>query len=414
MDPEERIRRREERRRRRESEKNLMEKEFSETKQKRSELSEDSSTNVYEKKTIIKESSTELESRPVILNDNESKWNGDENHNDTKEEHNEEHNEEYNEEQNEDYSCTNGNESDSKASTISDQTEREVEVKQSKIAVSVPNKPAAVPEALNVYKEIKKTQDDESFKNAIDQLRIERNQIAEELKERKRRKAERARQWEEADRVQQRHAEERRMRQQEEEQRLKQEFEKKKKERELRMKKMAHNPYAYLAPVVVNGKAPPKFSMKSEAREREKKKVLAERVPPLDIRPNTNTEALRQLAEDLVEKLKTAYGRFFDLEYQGERSKYTIHELKTRIKAMNKYSYERQVKASAVGLSDIVKQLEQAQSTNGRPKSRLEREKQAGSILGSGGVKARLNMFGGGSLNRSNRETQSHQVDLTK
>ncbi|XP_033099200.1 uncharacterized protein LOC117102873 [Anneissia japonica] len=181
------------------------------------------------------------------------------------------------------------------------------------------------------------------------------------------------------------------------------------------MQKMAHNPYAYQAPKVTNSQATLKFGIrKAEAQEREKKKVLSERVQPLNFGPNPTKDKLRQLAQELVEKLTTAYGKFFDLEYQTERSKYTIHELKTRIKAMNKYSYERQAKVSAGGLSNIVKQLEQAQ--DGLPKSRLEREKQAGSILSSGGVKARLAMFGGGSNQSKNNEeeTRKQLIDLTK
>ncbi|XP_072035138.1 uncharacterized protein [Amphiura filiformis] len=122
---------------------------------------------------------------------------------------------------------------------------------------------------------------------------------------------------------------ERRERQEKERLKRQEEIEKKRLEREKRQNAM--NSFGFQLQFVEIERPASKCVYKTqEELSRQKEVVLSERVPPLVI-DAASTEAVREIAEDLHDKLRGAVGTIFDLTEKVKKTNNELNELRSRL-----------------------------------------------------------------------------------
>ncbi|XP_071830437.1 uncharacterized protein [Apostichopus japonicus] len=250
-------------------------------------------------------------------------------------------------------------------------------------------------EAIALMREREEQQrlaDLEETARAQEMLAEQREAKDKEIEELKARKEARRIEREKEMEIIKQHAAERRARQQEEAKRRKEEAEKKKKEREASRRAMI-NPLAFKGTGMSKFDEDRKFLMKDDSDfAEERNEAIEKRVPPLTI-DGLGEQDLRELAAEMLRKLKRKYGLIFDKGRILKKREYVFNELTTRIRAKEEDAYkERQAKATGVSKYSSDGTFQPLQ--NFTPDQRRE------SIMSSGGVMGRMQMFGGGGAHK--------------
>ncbi|WP_411015990.1 hypothetical protein, partial [Salmonella sp. s51884] len=217
----------------------------------------------------------------------------------------------------------------------------------------------------------------------LKEQRIAKDREIEELKAKKEaRKIERAKQSE----ILKVYEQERRERQHEEARKRKEVFEKKKKEREASRRAMV-NPLAFKGTGTSKFDEDRKFLLKDDADfADERQEAIDKRVPPLAI-DGLAEQDLKQLAMDMLKRLKRRYGNIFEMGRTLKKREYQFNELTSRIRTKEEDVYkERKARASS-GVKKYSSEGTFQPLQNFTPDQRRE------SIMSSGGVSGRMAMF---------------------
>ncbi|XP_022088338.1 troponin T, cardiac muscle isoforms-like isoform X2 [Acanthaster planci] len=259
-------------------------------------------------------------------------------------------------------------------------------------------------DALAVIKEQAEKRREEVNKElhvAREEYRRKKEEKEKELETLRAKREERRKQQAEERKMLEKFAEERRAKEKEEARKRKELADLKKKEREARIKAM-HDPNAFKA-VVIEKQEPAKKPKKSkEELAREKEEAMKERVQSLPIGANTAEDKIREIARNLLQRLQSIYSEIFDMKVRRKRQEYDHKELLQRIKDLTKH--KEPVAAESSGTVHKFKELGVFNSQDQEQKSRLEKEKEAGSIMSSGGVAGRTSMFGGSTVKAPDEE----------
>ncbi|XP_071511936.1 uncharacterized protein [Diadema antillarum] len=221
----------------------------------------------------------------------------------------------------------------------------------------------------------------EQVKEEVEASKREVERFRQQREENRKKREEERRRMEQYEEERRKREEEERRRQEEERARLKREKEEREKARQA-----ATSVNSFASPVSIG-----KVVSKQKAKNRED--TIAERVPPLKISSSTSDAELREIANDLYNRLKTTYGDIFDLEEKKNRNEYDKTELTERV------GYLKANKSSPIVSTGIVSKMKDggawtAKKQNGVGKS--PKPKELGSISSEGGVKGRMAMFSAG------------------
>ncbi|XP_038047743.1 troponin T, cardiac muscle isoforms-like isoform X2 [Patiria miniata] len=259
------------------------------------------------------------------------------------------------------------------------------------------------PDALAIIKEQAEKRREEVNKElheAREEYRRMKEEKEKELETLRARRDERRKQQAEERKMLEKFAEERRAKEKEEMRKRKEMADMRKKEREARVRAM-HDPNAFKA-VIIEKEKPQKAPKKSkEELASEKEEAMKERIQPLHIGASTAEDKIREIARNLLQRLQAMYTEIFDMKVRRKRQEYDHKELLQRIKDLTKV--KEPVAAESAGTVHKFKAggVFKPQDEHEQNKSKMDREKEAGSIISSGGVAGRMGMFGGSSAKKA-------------